>query len=275
MIRTNPKGRCFEYISGIRKKVEEFDTLDAGTLGVIDTDYGNAIHPSSLPTTTTTTRGDNNPLEQLETRITGERKAMTERDAMQLLLNHNQTTMYNDPSSNSQLRATYRTMRNVKKRRLENAQRIGLGKGIELPDHDAIGNTTEYDCCWRRAFVRGKQGGIDGSSRTKEMETFASIRKTSIFSGGYCPRNRKDKRMASKKSLTIKVGREASSKCASLNNHTNSCSKIKVHQITMKEKDVQTNGSSTGVTDTNVSKMDLISERGSLLALGDYDSDSS
>ena len=67
MIRTNAKVQCFDYISGIHKKVEEFDTLDAGTLSVIDTDYGNALHPSSLPTITITTRLDeNNLLEKLK-----------------------------------------------------------------------------------------------------------------------------------------------------------------------------------------------------------------
>ena len=42
-IRTNPKERTFDYVAGIRKKHEEFDSAEAGTHGVIDTDFGNGI----------------------------------------------------------------------------------------------------------------------------------------------------------------------------------------------------------------------------------------
>ena len=36
--------KCFDYVSGIKKKMEEFDTVEAKSLGVIDTDFGYAIH---------------------------------------------------------------------------------------------------------------------------------------------------------------------------------------------------------------------------------------
>ena len=42
-IRTNPKERTFDYVAGIRKKHEEFNSAEAGTHGVIDTDFGNGI----------------------------------------------------------------------------------------------------------------------------------------------------------------------------------------------------------------------------------------
>ena len=48
VIRTNPQGRRFDYLSGIKEKQEEFDTIEAGSLGVIDTDVGNGILPSAM-----------------------------------------------------------------------------------------------------------------------------------------------------------------------------------------------------------------------------------
>jgi len=191
IIRTDPKGRCFDYTMGIHKKVEEFDTVDAGTLGVVDTDRGNGIVPSSSlchdssschqRTAVDNNNNDkNNPLEKLETRRTGERKAMTERDAMQFLLTHNKSTMFDDASSNSALRSTYRNVRNAKRRRLRNAQDVGLGKGIELYDKDTIKMSPEDSL----AFFRAEDGIKDNLSWERETKKFASIRTTSILSDG-------------------------------------------------------------------------------------------
>jgi len=38
VIRTNPRGRTFDYVSGIRKKVEEWDPEDAESPGVFDSE---------------------------------------------------------------------------------------------------------------------------------------------------------------------------------------------------------------------------------------------
>jgi len=179
IIRTDPKGRCFDYTMGIHKKVEEFDTVDAGTLGVIDTDVGNGIVPSSSlchdssschrRTAVDNSNNDkNNPLEKLETRMTGERKAMTERDAMELLLTHNKSTMFDDASSNSALRSTYRNVRNAKRRRLRNAQDVGLGKGIELHDKDTLKMSPEDSL----AFFRAEDGKKDNLSRERTLLLF-------------------------------------------------------------------------------------------------------
>ena len=99
VIRTNPKGRCFDYCGGIKKKVEEFDTVDAGSFGVIDTDDGRGIQKYSFGKS----KGDkhiedtNNgrittAIDKLQQEKIGERKAMTERDAMEMLMKHNDLT---------------------------------------------------------------------------------------------------------------------------------------------------------------------------------------
>jgi len=188
IVRTDPKGRCFEYTMGIHKKVEEFDTVDAGTLGVVDTDRGNGIIPSSFSCQDNGNNHDknhHNPLEKLETQMTGHRKAMTERDAMQFLLNHSKSTTYDDASSNSALRSTYRKERKAKRRRLRNAQDVGLGKGIELhDDNDDMRRMSAEDDDSLALFHAENIGKDDNQSREKEMRKFASIRTTSIFSDG-------------------------------------------------------------------------------------------
>eukprot|EP00978_Attheya_sp_CCMP212_P025906 scaffold84168_cov39-Attheya_sp.AAC.3 len=47
-IWTNPKEQSFDYIQDIHKTAQEFDTLAAESLGVVDTDIGQSIVPSSL-----------------------------------------------------------------------------------------------------------------------------------------------------------------------------------------------------------------------------------
>lgn len=129
-IRTNPQGRCFDYVSGIRKKIEEFDPVEAGTLGVIDTTANNGkntIHSDLIV-------ASDGVFENLEKQVAVKQQKMTERDSMELLLRHSNATMYNDSVSNSKLRSAYRTSRKARKRRLGDAKRIGLCAGIEISE---------------------------------------------------------------------------------------------------------------------------------------------
>jgi hypothetical protein len=43
VIQTNPKEWSFDYLEGIHKQVQEFDTRQAGTAGMIDTENGNKL----------------------------------------------------------------------------------------------------------------------------------------------------------------------------------------------------------------------------------------
>ena len=179
VIRTDPKNRSFEYVSGIAKRVLEFDTKEAGTLGVIDTDVGNGLETWSNGELELRHGNDKKKdlLGSLEQRVIGERKAMTDRDAMEYLKNHNTKTMLNDSISNSNLRAQYRVQRNAKKRRLGDAAAVGLGKGIELAE---LGSD---DLAKAKEAFKIKQGIEERQhrSRTQEKEKFRSLRTGSLF----------------------------------------------------------------------------------------------
>jgi coiled-coil domain-containing protein 130 len=206
VIRTNPKGRCFDYISGIKKKVEEFDTIDAKSLGMIDTEDGNGIQSftnrnmtrstneckKSTSVNINTSTSTSNAIDKLQKEKIGERKAMTERDAMEKLMKYNNITMLNDATSNSNLRSKYRVVRKAKKRRLEEAQRKGLGMGIELLEStDADSNLSHS------VFVFHNEKNVNGikknddavarrirheKSQKVEKQKFGTIRASSIFS---------------------------------------------------------------------------------------------
>ncbi len=173
VIRTNPKERCFDYCSGIKKKIEEFDTAKAGSLGVIDTDFGNSIHAFSNTKGIDAKCNNLSAIDILQKEKIGERKAMTERDAMETLLKLNDSTMLNDATSNSELRSNYRRMRKAKKRRLDDAKIKGLGMGIELSS-----STTKDKLFARRAFDEKSR---DLKSRKVEKERLYELRAGSIF----------------------------------------------------------------------------------------------
>ena len=184
-IRTNPKDRTFDYTEGIRKKVEEFDTTEAGTVGVIDTDAGPGIIPSSGPVgdgTTTTgaagadinTRNVDSNLSRLERTAAGERKAQQEYGRLELIQRLNDATTKDDVVSNANLRATYRKARQTRKRRIGDAEEIGLGQNIEL-----VETTAEDDATSRKVFA-GREV-IDGRARKREIDSFQAVRSGSIF----------------------------------------------------------------------------------------------
>uniref|UniRef100_A0A7S4JXD7 Splicing factor YJU2 n=1 Tax=Odontella aurita TaxID=265563 RepID=A0A7S4JXD7_9STRA len=170
-IRTDPRERGFAYVSGIKRKVEEFDTAAAGTAGVIDTELGNGIIEGSGPADG---KDMNTPLAKLEKSVVGERKAMTERDQMEALLKINDGSMWDDAASNASLRSTYRSARQTKKRRLGAGAARGLGKGIELPD-----STDEDVSAARNAFITS----LPDKKKACKMEKDAlmRLRSGSIF----------------------------------------------------------------------------------------------
>ena len=155
-MRTNPSDRTFDYVGGIRRKVEEFDTADAGTHGVIDTEFGNGIlryengrvegpgvedarHDAAMAasssTTTTTTSSSSSMLRLLERDVVDHRTSQTEHGRMSTLLRIN-SRMIDDACANASIRKSFREDRRAKRRRFERASDLGLGKGIELLDDD-------------------------------------------------------------------------------------------------------------------------------------------
>ena len=143
-IRTNPKERTFDYVTGIRRKVEEYNTEEAGTHGIIDTEFGNGIlqyyngkvHGPGVDdaaTAAVTASSGNNKLGMLERNVVGQRIAQTEYDRMTSLITLN-SRMVHDSDHNASLRRSFRIERKAKKRRFSNAATLGLGRGIELLD---------------------------------------------------------------------------------------------------------------------------------------------
>ena len=156
--------------------MEDWDTLEAGTAGVVDTDLGEGIRHSHECGNGAERRGlaSWDPLARLEKNVLGERKAMTEHDQMEALLSINAGTMGNDAASNAALRRTYRTARKAKKRRVNDAMARGLGKGIQIAE------ATEEDVAVARAAFRNSMVA-DRKARHKETDAFSKLRSGSIF----------------------------------------------------------------------------------------------
>ena len=172
-IRNNPKGQCFDYVAGIRRKTEEFDTVEAQSHGIIDTELGNAIIPSrGLAEARNVNTQD--PLSKLETRIVGERKALSDRESLELLIRHNAVTVFDDGECNSKLRSVYRADRKSRKRRKREASILGLGESFELHDH------ISEDFNQAHAVFVDKRKQRDRSNVTEKLR-FRTIRRESIF----------------------------------------------------------------------------------------------
>lgn len=183
-IRTNPKERSFDYVVGIRKKVEEFDSADAGTHGVIDTEFGNGILQykngmvvgEATTTAANTAHTTNSSLQLLEKNVAGHRKAQTEHEHMSSLLKLN-SKMGEDADANSNLRSMYRKDRKAKKRRLGEAASLGLGRGIELMD----GNKDEDATLAKLTMDMRARKERSSSAHQVEKDRFRDARRGGIF----------------------------------------------------------------------------------------------
>lgn len=215
-VRTNPKERTFDYVSGLRKKVEEFDTAAAGTAGVIDTEFGNGIleyrdgglvdAPDDGPAAAAPGLG------QLEKRVAGHRKAQTEHERMTSLLALN-SWKGEDADANAAVRASFRKDRKAKRRRLGEAGRMGLGRGIEL-----LAEGAEEDAARaREAMGRRRREREAGSARRKEAARFRSAGAGSIFGagGGGSSGGRGGRRSGRRKTAATGAGRSEGSKSKS------------------------------------------------------------
>jgi hypothetical protein len=170
-IRNDPQRSMFVYVSGIKRKIEEFDTIEAESHGIIDTDNGNMIIQNGAGNVQSTIL---DPLSKLETRMAGERKALSDRDSLEFLLKHNAVTMFDDGACNSKLRSVYRVDRKARKRRFEAASALGLGESFELQDH------LSEDVDKAKAVLKQKPRS---SSTDEEKLRFRKIRTESIFPG--------------------------------------------------------------------------------------------
>uniref|UniRef100_A0A7S2LH83 Uncharacterized protein n=1 Tax=Leptocylindrus danicus TaxID=163516 RepID=A0A7S2LH83_9STRA len=269
VIRTNPQGRCFDYLSGIKEKQEEFDTIEAGSLGVIDTDVGNGILPSAMVKGKGSLNIDaNDDIAIMERQNASIRRANNQMDQLKQVYKFQRECMLDDAASNSKLRTAFRVDRKAKKKRQLNASALGLGRGIELSD--------EIDDDGKIA-----KGAFDQSFHIqhlkvvkREKNTFQRVRTESIFSN-HCRTNVK---IAS----SMKAGRSGRLRVKVEDNPNDRKRKTEFsisppHNRTVAEL-VTSNAMSNGdVTDkvkiisTNESSCDVVGIS-ALSALADYDS---
>mmetsp|Transcript_7484 Transcript_7484/g.11132 ORF Transcript_7484/g.11132 Transcript_7484/m.11132 type:complete len:396 (-) Transcript_7484:158-1345(-) len=294
VIRTNPKGRCFDYVKGIKKKVEEFDTVEAGTLGVIDTELGNGIISSSdAAAAALADVGEGkdgqyyDPLSKLQSSAMGERKVMTERDQMEALLKLQNTTMYKDADANANLRSKFRVSRKAKKRRLVNASNAGLGYGIEVDDDDDDNIYKVEETREARKALYGNKIVLDQRARKREKESFLKVRSGSIFSkveGKSDEKKRRNKMLHCGSSSSGGDARRKSAVVLSKNSKTlpadqkltaltairkSECSTTKEEEDTSAVTTTRTNEASPSTSSTEATNV-----TSSLSALVDYSSDS-
>lgn len=170
-IRTNPKERTFDYVKGIRKKIEEFDSKEAGTRGVIDTDFAPGIFEFRDGKIDAPSNDGPESLHLLERNARTHRKTLTEHEQMSSLLRLN-TKLETDADANSALRSIFRKDRKAKKRRLKDAASVGLGRGIEMTEE------TDEDAFTAKRLMQNTR---DKQARQSERESFNALRGSSIF----------------------------------------------------------------------------------------------
>ena len=170
-IRTNPKERTFDYVEGIRKKIEEFDSKEAETRGVIDTDFGPGIFEFRDGKIDAPSKASPESLHLLERNATSHRKTLTEHEQMSSLLQLN-TKLETDADANAALRSTFRRDRKAKKRRLKDAASVGLGRGIEMTEE------TDDDILHAKRLIKNTR---DKLAHQSERDNFNALRGSSIF----------------------------------------------------------------------------------------------
>ena len=195
-VRNDPKNADYVYLNGLRKKVQEFDTAEAGSLGVFDTEsMRTSDHNSTMDAMERMEKNleeENNkafeqprPVQHHQQQQQHPQQQQPQQQlpapprqppkpsaaaAINALIRHNNTIFKDDVSSNAALRSQFRSDRGRKKTRL--AKGAAMGLALEVSDE------TEAD--------RAKAGlvtyGEVKQAVKKEKERFKSVRGGSIFS---------------------------------------------------------------------------------------------
>ncbi len=234
-------------------------------MGVIDTEISDGIHQfkNGVIAVSSTDESQNistiGALHLLEKNAAGHRKILTEHDQMVSLLQIN-SKMGEDADVNAALRATFRKDRKAKRQRFSDASKIGLGRGIELA------GLTEEDRNNAKIAMNIKKG-LGNSAHESERKLFQSIRSDGIFS------SQKDSSIASCRQ----------SKYMSLKNNDSTVKEGNIHvprkrrqkqKIPVNSINRPINVASVASESSKNVKISILSEQNSLLALGDYRSDS-
>ena len=153
VIRTNPAGRCFDFVEGIKKHDDEKSnmTKSDGRLP----DDGDA----------------NDPLQRLETAGYGKDRAAREWDELQQLKELNDKVGYDDARHNANVRHAFRKDRKEKRSQLAHASKLGWRPGMKVLAPTA---TTIDD-------VLESKETIFGSGPETERRRMSKVRRSSIF----------------------------------------------------------------------------------------------
>eukprot|EP00934_Nitzschia_sp_Nitz4_P003722 Nitzschia sp. Nitz4//scaffold334_size18717//16855//17943//NITZ4_008766-RA/size18717-processed-gene-0.18-mRNA-1//-1//CDS//3329548263//3712//frame0 len=180
-IRTNPQARGFDYVEGVRRAAHQDDDDN-------DDDTSTIVSNPLLSTDETTSTS---ALSRLETASQGKRKALTERETLEQLQSLNAQTTLQDASLNQKIRASFRSDRKSKKRRLSSAQRLGWRAGMEHLETDAL-----EDVCTSRSMVYGRP-------RQLEQQSFSQLRQSSILDKKYISRKGKRRSLRPEQPETV------------------------------------------------------------------------
>ena len=153
IIRTNPAGRCFDFVEGIKKHDEENISM-----------MGSAAQcPDDGDT--------HDPLQRLETAVHGKDRAVRELEELQQLKKLNDEVGYDDAIHNANVRRAFRKDRKQKRRQLADASKLGWRPGMKVlaPTAISIDDVVE----WKET--------VFGSGRETERRRMSKVRQSSIF----------------------------------------------------------------------------------------------
>jgi hypothetical protein len=178
VIRTNPALQTFDYIKGIQKRSakeeQNLSTKNPAVLPVNKADGDDLIPPGTI------VREDkDNPIDWLERQAHGQRKSMAELQQLETLQKIQLVNWKDDAANNATLRAEYRRKRNAKRKREEDAIKLGLGRGIELPDNAELLSKEA-----KLSFALSKVSSAAAEAKRKEQKRFSEVRTESIFCRG-------------------------------------------------------------------------------------------
>ena len=165
MIRTDPKERGFEYLSGVKRQAGQDRNLVEASLGA----EGTAVATESV-----TNLGRS--LDNLEAAAVagktrkGEKPPLTDVEELEALrkLNERASSEGKDVDFNASIRKSFRTYRRENRRRLMGAGSMGWRKGMSLLPSSESDVLASKETCYGRASVN-------------ERSKLSRVRKSSIF----------------------------------------------------------------------------------------------
>jgi len=169
VIRTNPKERGFEYVSGVKRQAGQERNLFEAFLLDDGAVTATIAATATATATATTTAGDRTSLDGLEAAAVATKGELEigELEALRKL-NEKASAAGKDVDHNASIRKAFRTDRREKRKRLVGGTTLGWNKGMALLPSSDTDVLASKEACFGRA------------SRD-ERRTLSGLRKSSIF----------------------------------------------------------------------------------------------